>query len=81
MLIGERETTEIISVKSYMGTLMLGTLPIIGSILLWKWSRDKNVRQSKRNLCIAYLTIKYTLILPITACVGIICYIFGNTGI
>lgn len=62
---GKQETTEVISTQSYLGTLIIGTIPIIGSIMLYKWSKDSNVRESKRNLCRAYLVLKYAMIIPI----------------
>lgn len=65
-LIGEQETTDIISSKSYLGTLLLGLLPIAGDIMLIKWMKDKeNVRENKRNLCSAYLKLKLMMIYPI----------------
>ena len=69
-LVGEQETTDIISSKSYLGTLLLGTLPIIGEALLIKWMKDKeNVRENKRNLCCAYLKLKLMLIYPVLSIV------------
>ena len=64
-LIGEKETTDIISSQSYLGTLLLGTLPIVGDIMLAKWSKDNEVRINKQNLCKAYLKLKIMLIYPV----------------
>lgn len=63
--IGEQETSDIISSKSYLGTLMLGTLPIVGEYLLIKWSKNKDVRVNKQNLCKAYLKLKLMMLYPI----------------
>lgn len=63
--IGEQETSEIISPTSYFGTLLIGTLPIFGDIMLQKWSKSKDVRVNKQNLCKAYLKLKLTLLYPI----------------
>lgn len=63
--IGEQETSDIISSKSYLGTLLLGTLPIIGEYLLIKWSKSKDVRVNKQNLCKAYLKLKLIMLYPI----------------
>lgn len=71
--IGEQETSEIISPTSYFGTLLIGTLPIFGDIMLQKWSKSKDVRVNKQNLCKAYLKLKLTLLYPIlTILVGMI---------
>ena len=64
-LVGEKETTDIISSQSYLGTLLLGTLPIIGDIMLLKWAKDKEVRVNKQNLCKAYIKLKLMLIYPV----------------
>ena len=64
-LIGEQEKNDIISANSYFGTLLLGILPIIGDILLIKWSKSSEVRQNKQNLCKAFLKLKIVLIYPI----------------
>lgn len=64
-LIGDQETTDIISSKSYLGTLLIGTIPILGTIMLIKWSKDKNVRVNKQNLCKAYIKLKFTMLYPI----------------
>lgn len=64
-LVGEQEKTEVISVNSYFGTLILGTLPIIGDYELYKWSKSAEVRVSKQNLCKAYLKLKLVLLYPI----------------
>lgn len=63
--IGKQETSEIISPTSYFGTLLIGTLPIFGDIMLQKWSKSKDVRVNKQNLCKAYLKLKLTLLYPI----------------
>lgn len=55
----------VISVRSYLGTLLLGTFPILGDILLLKWSKDKNVRVSKQNVCKAYLILKLSIYYPV----------------
>ena len=62
--IGEQETTDIISSKSYLGTLMLGTLPLVGEYLLISWSKSNDVRENKRNLCKAYLKLKMMMLYP-----------------
>ena len=64
-LVGEKETTDIISSQSYLGTLLLGTLPIVGDAMLIKWSKDSEVRINKQNLCKAYLKLKLMLIYPV----------------
>ena len=63
-MIGEQEKTDIISVKSYYSSLLIGALPIIGEILLLKWMKSNNVRENKRNLCKAYLLLKVTVLYP-----------------
>ena len=63
--IGKQETTEIISPNSYFGTLLLGTFPIIGDIMLYKWSKSNEVRENKQNLCKAYMKLKATLLYPV----------------
>lgn len=63
--IGEQEKTDIISVNSYFGTLLLGTIPLIGDYELYKWSKSTNVRLNKQNLCKAYLKLKLVLLYPI----------------
>ena len=64
-LVGEKETTDIISSQSYLGTLLLGTLPIIGDAMLIKWAKDSEVRVNKQNLCKAYIKLKLMLIYPV----------------
>lgn len=64
-LVGAQETSDIISSKSYLGTLLLGTLPIIGEYLLIKWSKSDDVRVNKQNLCRAYLKLKLIMLYPI----------------
>lgn len=64
-LIGKQETSEIISSKSYLGTMLLGTLPIFGEYLLIKWSKSENVRENKQNLCKAYLKLKLMMLYPV----------------
>lgn len=46
-MIGEQEKTDIISVKSYYSSLLIGALPIIGEILLLKWMKSNNVREKR----------------------------------
>lgn len=72
-LIGERETTEEISVNSYLGTLMFGSFPIIGLILLYRWSKDANVRKNKQNLCRAFIKLRFMFLYPL----GLIYFILG----
>lgn len=64
MIFGEVETTDEISVNSYTGTLLIGSLPVIGIILLCKWSKDEKVRKNKQNLCTAYLRIRFMILYP-----------------
>lgn len=64
-LVGEKETTDIISSQSYLGTLLLGILPIAGDIMLIKWSKDKEVRVNKQNLCKAFFKLKLMFIYPV----------------
>ena len=64
-LVGNQETTDIISSKSYLGTLLLGTLPIVGEYMLIQWSKSDNVRVNKQNLCKAYLKLKLMMLYPI----------------
>lgn len=59
------ETSEIISVKSYFGSMLIGTLPILGDIMLFNWSKDRKVRENKRNLCKAYLLLKLVMWYPV----------------
>lgn len=79
-IIGEQETTDIISTNSYFGTLLLGTIPIIGDIMLQKWSVSNDVRINKRHLCSAYLKLKLVLLYPILVILIalIICLISGH---
>ena len=64
-VVGAQETSDIICSKSYLGTLLLGTLPIIGEYLLIKWSKSDDVRVNKQNLCRAYLKLKLIMLYPI----------------
>lgn len=66
MFIGETEKSEEISSRSYLGTLLIGTLPIYGTIMLMKWSKNINVRINKQNICKAYLKLKFIMLYPIT---------------
>ena len=63
--IGKQETSEIISPNSYFGTLLLGTLPIAGDIMLYRWSKSSEVRENKQNLCKAYMKLKFMLLYPV----------------
>lgn len=63
-LFGEQETSDIISVNSYLGTLLIGILPIIGDILLIRWSNSNDVRINKQNLCKAFIKLKLIIIYP-----------------
>ena len=76
-MIGLQETSEVISTKSYTGTLLIGSIPVIGEICLLKWMKDKNVRESKQNLCKAYLIVKVSLIIPIVIMAGLVGYCCG----
>ena len=75
---GEQETSAIISPKSYLGTIIIGLIPLIGSIMLLRWSKDKNVRESKRNLCKAMIIVKYSLIIPLIIIAYILGYLLGK---
>ena len=79
-MIGEQETSEIISKQSYTGTLLIGSLPIIGDLFLASWSTSENIRESKRNLCKAYLTVKISLIYPILVIVGVAGFFAGRVS-
>ena len=46
---GKQETTEVISTKLSWDTI-IGTIPIIGSIMLYNWSKDSNVRNQKETM-------------------------------
>lgn len=63
-IIGKQEVSDIISSNSYFCTLLLGTIPLIGDIALFMWSKSKDVRENKRNLCKAYLKLKLVLLYP-----------------
>lgn len=77
-LVGEQETTEEISEKSYLGTLLIGTIPVYGDVMLIKWSKDSNVRVNKQHLCSAYYRLKFMLMYPSLVAVAIIAFIFGR---
>ena len=64
MFIGEQETSSVITVKSYYTSMLLGVMPIIGDILLLRWSNSNNqdVRENKRNMCKAFLYTKLTIL-------------------
>ena len=63
-IIGEIETSDEISIRSYFTTLLFGTIPIIGSVLLYIWSVSDKIRKNKQNLCKAYIMIKLLIIYP-----------------
>lgn len=76
---GDQETSEVISIRSYMGTLLLGSIPILGDLLLMRWSTDKTVRESKQNLCSAYYLVRTILIYPMLVIIWILGYYMGVT--
>lgn len=63
-IVGKIEESDHISSKSYFGTMLLGVLPIIGDVLLIKWSKDASVRRNKQSLCVAFLMIKLVILYP-----------------
>lgn len=69
----KKETSDIISVNSYFLSMAIGTIPVLGDILLFKWFRDKDgVRHNKRNLCGAYLLLKFTILYPIILAICVV---------
>lgn len=64
-IIGKQETTDVISSKSYFGTMLLGILPLAGIIMLLYWSKSKDVRENKQNMCKALALLELTIIYPI----------------
>lgn len=73
----ETDKAEVITVRSYIGTLLIGTIPIVGFALLWGWSKDEKVRKSKRNLCEAYMFVQLAMIYPMIIIVGLGGYLAG----
>ena len=74
-MVAKQEVSDIISTRSYFGTLLIGFIPIIGDILLVIWSRSISVRVNKQNLCKAFLILKLALMYPslvLTAVLGVI---------
>ena len=58
---------EPLSVGSFLGMLILSSLPLVGFILLLVWAFGGNVNQNKQNLARAYLLLSL-----ITLAIGII---------
>ena len=49
--------SEIMSVKDWIGTLLLLIIPLANIVLLFLWAFGEDVKQSKKNFCRAYLIL------------------------
>ncbi len=51
------ETSEVMSVGSYIGLFVLSSIPIVNIICWIVWLVSPNTNKNKRNYCIAYIII------------------------
>ncbi len=51
----KQNTTEVVSVKRWLGTLALLIIPIANIVLLFIWAFDKETNKNKSNFAKAYL--------------------------